>query len=258
MTGLICEHSGAEFRVSPNFGPRVGTSKPDMIILHYTGMESGRAAEEWLCNPVSEVSSHYIVHEDGRIVQMVREADRAWHAGKSSWRGMGDINSRSIGIEIVNPGHAFGYTDFAEVQMASVIDLCTGIVHRHGIPAERVLGHSDIAPGRKVDPGEKFDWRRLARHGLGLFVEPEDISGGSILQVGDQGEDVQNLQSMLSVFGYGVEISAEYDVLTATVVSAFQRHFRPALINGCADASTIATLRRLLQELPEREDWEVA
>lgn len=258
MTGFAAEHIGADVRVSPNFGRRVNDQKPDMIVLHYTGMETGQGAEEWLCNPASEVSSHYLVHEDGRVVQMVREADRAWHAGKSSWRGVTDINSCSVGIEIVNPGHAFGYVDFPETQMLSVIDLCCGIAARYGIRPERVLAHSDVAPGRKVDPGEKFDWRRLARHGLGHFVEPEAIRAGPVLKPGDRGIRVQTLQSMLAMYGYSVEISMEYDRQTETVVNAFQRHFRPQLIDGMADRSTGATLLKLVRSLPNCMDWEVA
>ena len=255
MTGFIAEHPGADVRVSPNFGPRADDRTPDMIVLHYTGMESGQGAEEWLCNPASEVSSHYLVHEDGRIVQMVREGDRAWHAGRSFWRGVTDINSCSIGIEIVNPGHAFGYTDFPEAQMAGVIDLCCGIAARNAIRPERVLAHSDVAPGRKVDPGEKFDWRRLARHGLGHFVEPEPIRAGPVLKPGDRGLRVQTLQSMLAMYGYAVEISMEYDQQTETVVAAFQRHFRPALIDGRTDRSTGATLLKLVRSLPGCMDW---
>src|SRR5690606_17152454 len=167
MSGFSPDHAGAEVRVSPNFGPRLGTSRPDTIILHYTGMQSGAAAEAWLCTAESQVSSHYLVHEDGRVVQMVRESDRAWHAGKSFWQGATDINSQSVGIEIVNPGHEFGYRSFPRRQVVAVIGLCKGIVARHGVPPQRVLAHSDIAPGRKVDPGEKFPWRKLAEAGIG-------------------------------------------------------------------------------------------
>ncbi|MBN9252732.1 MAG: N-acetylmuramoyl-L-alanine amidase, partial [Mesorhizobium sp.] len=170
MSGFLPDHAGADVRVSPNFGPREGTRRPDMIVLHYTGMESGQAAEAWLCDPASEVSSHYLVHEDGRIVQMVRESDRAWHAGKSSWRGVTDTNSRSVGIEIVNPGHTLGYPKFPQIQIDAVIDLCRGIVGRHGIAPELVLAHSDVAPGRKVDPGEKFPWPKLFEAGVGHLV----------------------------------------------------------------------------------------
>ena len=258
MSGFIADHPGAEVRVSPNFGPRANGQQPDMIILHYTGMETGQSAEEWLCNPVSEVSSHYLVNEDGRVVQMVRESDRAWHAGKSFWRGVTDINSSSVGIEIVNPGHALGYVDFPEPQMASLVDLCCGIAARHDIRPERVLAHSDVAPGRKVDPGEKFDWRRMARHGLGHFVEPAPIRPGPVLKPGDRGIRVQTLQSMLAMYGYAIEISMEYDRQTETVVSAFQRHFRPQLVDGNADRSTGATLMKLIRSLPNCMIWEVA
>src|SRR5690242_5008569 len=170
MSGFSPDHSGAEVRVSPNFGQRIGVARPDMIILHYTGMKTGEGAEAWLCTPESQVSSHYLVHEDGRIVQMVRESDRAWHAGKSFWGGVTDINSHSIGIEIVNPGHEFGYRSFPPGQIAAVIGLCQGIVARHPIPPQRVLAHSDVATGRKVDPGERFPWRQLAEAGIGHFV----------------------------------------------------------------------------------------
>ena len=175
MSGFLPDQPGAEVRVSPNFGPRRDTLRPDMIVLHYTGMASGAGAEAWLCDPASEVSSHYLVHEDGRIVQMVRESDRAWHAGKSFWRGVTDVNSHSLGIEIVNPGHEFGYRGFPRSQIAAVIELCRGIIARHAILPQRVLAHSDVAVGRKVDPGEKFPWRQLAEAGVGHFVAPPRV-----------------------------------------------------------------------------------
>jgi len=250
MSGFAPDYSGADVRVSPNFGPRLGSGRPDMIILHYTGMQSGLAAEEWLCNPESQVSSHYLVHEDGRVVQMVREGDRAWHAGKSSWRGITDINSCSIGIEIVNPGHEFGYLEFPAGQIDSVIALCRDITRRHLILPERLLAHSDVAPGRKVDPGEKFDWALLADAGLGHFVAPAAIVEGPSLALGDSGNEVQCLQSMLSLYGYGVEINAAFDDRTRTVTAAFQRHFRPVRVDGVADPSTRETLQQLVESLP--------
>lgn len=250
MSGFLPDHDGAEVRVSPNFGPRREGAKPEIIVLHYTGMETGEAAEAWLCDPVSEVSSHYLVHEDGRITQMVRESDRAWHAGKSSWRGETDVNSSSVGIEIVNPGHAFGYRDFPALQIKAAAALCGGIIERHGIKAENVLAHSDVAPGRKVDPGEKFPWKALAKAGVGHFVEPSPIRGGRVLSAGDRGEPVEALQSMLALYGYGVEISGIFDQQTKIVVEAFQRHFRTEQIDGIADQSTIKTLHRLLSVLP--------
>ncbi|RAZ88146.1 N-acetylmuramoyl-L-alanine amidase [Mesorhizobium hawassense] len=255
MSGFLPDQPGAEVRVSPNFGPRRETLRPDMIVLHYTGMATGESAEAWLCDPASEVSSHYLVHEDGRIIQMVRESDRAWHAGKSSWFGRTDINSCSVGIEIVNPGHSLGYQAFPRRQIGAVIDLCAGIVGRYSIPAARVLAHSDVAPGRKVDPGEKFPWRTLFVAGVGHLVPAAPIRPGATLKAGDTGPDVEALQSMLALYGYGVEISGNYDRQTEIVVAAFQRHFRRRLVDGVADNSTIRTLQRLLasaQALPEK------
>lgn len=250
MSGFSPDHAGAEVRVSPNFGPRVGVSRPDMIILHYTGMKTGEAAEAWLCAPESQVSSHYLVHEDGRIVQMVRESDRAWHAGKSFWRGVTDVNSHSVGIEIANPGHEFGYRGFPGRQISAIIDLCWGIIARHPVAPQRVLGHSDVAPGRKVDPGEKFPWRKLAEASIGHFVAPARAGGKPILGYGDRGAAVEELQSMLSLYGYGIDITGIYDEPTSVVVSAFQLHFRPRRVDGLADRSTVDTLRRLLEALP--------
>jgi N-acetylmuramoyl-L-alanine amidase len=250
MSGFSPDHAHAEVRVSPNFGPRASVSRPDLIILHYTGMKTGEGAEAWLCAPESQVSSHYIVHEDGRIVQMVRESDRAWHAGKSFWRGLTDINSHSVGIEIVNPGHEFGYRGFPRKQIASVIELCKGIADRRRIPPHGVLAHSDVAPGRKVDPGEKFPWRKLADAGVGHFVAPARAGGKHALGPGDRGATIDELQSMLSLYGYRIDITGVFDEQTGVVVAAFQRHFRPRRIDGLADRSTVETLRRLLEALP--------
>lgn len=247
MSGFAADHPGADIRVSPNFGPRAGSIGPDMIVLHYTGMESGPGAEAWLCNPESEVSSHYLVHEDGRIVQMVRESDRAWHAGKSSWKGETDVNSHSVGIEIVNSGHFLGYPDFPEAQIAAVIALCRGICERHAIVPERVLAHSDVAPGRKIDPGEKFPWTRLAEAGLGVRPpEPPPVSG-PYLASGATGDAVERLQSMLGLYGYGIEITGTFDRTTHVAVDAFQRHFRPARVDGIADGATFAVLHELVR-----------
>jgi N-acetylmuramoyl-L-alanine amidase len=247
MSGFSADHPGAEIRVSPNFGLRAQGRGPDMIVLHYTGMESADAAEAWLCDPASEVSSHYLVHEDGRIVQMVRESDRAWHAGRASWKGEKDVNSLSIGIEIANRGHFLGYDAFPEDQIEAVIALCRGIMSRHAVTPERVLAHSDVAPGRKIDPGEKFPWRRLHEAGIGHFVEGPQPGGSRRMALGARGRRVEELQSMLGLYGYGVEITGTFDPLTRTVVEAFQRHFRPALVDGCADVSTLETLHRLLR-----------
>ena len=244
-----CGLTGVLLRESPNHGPRRGDAPTDMIVLHYTGMVDARSALDRLCDPAAEVSSHYLVEEDGTVTQMVPEARRAWHAGLSWWHGETDLNSRSIGIEIVNCGHEIGYQDFPENQINSVIDLCLDIDKRHAIPAERVLAHSDIAPGRKIDPGEKFPWARLAEAGIGHWVAPEPISGGRFFQEGDGGEPVSALQAMLALYGYRIDVSGSFDRETRNVVDAFQRHFRPARPDGIADRSTIETLRRLLAAL---------
>jgi N-acetylmuramoyl-L-alanine amidase len=232
---------------SPNFGPRREGAKIDIIILHYTGMSDGQKACDWLCNEDSQVSCHYLVHDDGGLVQMVDEAVRAWHAGVSSWHGEEDINSTSIGIEIQNLGHTLGYPDFPLVQMEAVASLCRDLVKRYGIAPRRVLAHSDVAPGRKVDPGEKFDWGFLHARGIGHWVVPEQMQGGSFLQFGDVGDAVMALQGMLKLYGYGIDVNGSFDQRTKIVVEAFQRHFRPGLVDGVADHSTVATLHKLLQ-----------
>lgn len=250
MTDFDPDHAGALVRPSPNFGPRGAGMRPDLVILHYTGMVSGQGAEDWLCDPRSEVSSHYLVHEDARVVQMVREADRAWHAGRSFWRGVTDINSQSVGIEIVNPGHGLGYPAFSPRQIRAVVALCKDIVARQGMNPAMVLAHSDVAPGRKVDPGEKFPWDILARAGLGDHVPASRTRRGVPLKAGDEGQAVLHLQSLLARYGYGVDITGVFDPRTVAVVEAFQRHFRRHRVDGVADPSTVRTLERLVARLP--------
>jgi N-acetylmuramoyl-L-alanine amidase len=233
-----------QVRPSPNHDERMLAA--DILLLHYTGMTSTAAAIERLCDPAAKVSSHYVVNEDGNVLQLVPEARRAWHAGLSSWNGVSDINSRSIGIEIANPGHSYGYPDFPEPQIAAVIALCSDIVKRRRIRAERVLAHSDVAPRRKRDPGEKFPWARLYRAGVGAWVTPSPIRPGTRLARGDSGPDVAEMQAALRRYGYGIEATGVYDDLTEAVVTAFQRHFRVGCIDGRADQSTVETLRTLL------------
>jgi N-acetylmuramoyl-L-alanine amidase len=250
MTSFPADYSGAEVRPSPNHGERADLRKPDMILLHYTGMGTADAALDWLCREESQVSSHYFVFEDGRVLQLVPEERRAWHAGKSSWQKQGDINSLSIGIEIANAGHPGGLPHFPDAQVAAVIELCRDCGDRWSITPERVLGHSDVAPVRKVDPGERFPWGRLHAQGVGHWVEPAPISGGRFFQKGDVGQPIEALQSMLSLYGYGTEINGEFTTQLEGDVAAFQRHFRQERVDGIADFSTIDTLHRLLQSLP--------
>ncbi len=235
---------------SPNSGDRNNARQPDMIVLHYTGMLEAEGAIEKLCTAGSEVSAHYIVLEDGRIVQSVPEAKRAWHAGAGSWAGEQDINSCSIGIEIANRGHDWGYPDFPLRQIAAVIALCRGIMLRRNVPNHRVLGHSDVAPARKRDPGEKFPWHSLANSGVGHWVQPAPIIRGETLKLGTISEEVRGLQQALARYGYGLPVNGKYDGPTLDVVTAFQRHFRPALVDGIADHSTLMTLHALMSSLP--------
>jgi N-acetylmuramoyl-L-alanine amidase len=235
---------------SPNRNERRDGAAPDILLLHYTGMEDGEMAAKWLTMPVSQVSCHYLVHEDGRTVQFVPEADRAWHAGAGEWRGRADVNSRSVGIEIVNPGHEFGYRAFPDVQIRRVVALCLDILSRWPIEPRNVLAHSDIAPSRKQDPGELFPWSRLHAEGIGHLVPPEPVRGGRFLALGDEGAPVQAWQELLALYGYGVERTGSFDGATRFATLAFQRHFRPERVDGVADVSTVATLHKLLRALP--------
>ena len=229
------------FVASPNFDER-GESPVDVVVLHYTGMPEEEAALARLCDPEAKVSSHYVVRENGEIVQLVAEGKRAWHAGVSRWREWTDINARSIGIEIVNPGHDGGCPPFPETQIDAVIALTRDIAARWHIPDDQVLAHSDIAPTRKQDPGEWFPWERLAAEGVGLWVTPAPLS--------DEGfeanrRELDSFVEALATYGYGVTLSDPCETKQA-VVAAFQRHFRPALVDGRLDRSSIDTMLRLL------------
>ena len=230
--------------VSPNFNER--TVPPDMLVLHYTGMQSGPEALARLCDEQSKVSSHYLVEEDGRVFRLVPEERRAWHAGVSFWKGESDINGRSIGVEIVNPGHEFGYRPFPEAQIAAVIELVADIRTRWSIEDSRIIGHSDVAPDRKQDPGELFPWKQLAQAGHGLWVEP-DAAPGLPLSEGEEGAGVFALQAGFTRLGYDCAPSGKYDAHTTAVVRAFQRHWRQEQVDGIADGMTRARLIALLR-----------
>lgn len=204
-----------------------------------------------LCDPAAQVSSHYLVLEDGGLLQLVPEARRAWHAGRGFWAGERDMNDVSIGIEIANPGHRAGSPAYPAAQIATVIALCQDIFTRWRIAPQRVLAHSDVSPERKIDPGEYFPWETLAKAGVGHYVAPCPIEDGPSLGRGAQGLEVESLQSMLAIYGYGLNITGLYGTKTETTVRAFQRHFRPARVDGVADASTIGTLRKLLAARPK-------
>ena len=220
---------------SPNFNSRENHAI-DMLVLHYTGMRSGAAALDRLCQAEAKVSAHYLVEEDGRIFQLVAEEHRAWHAGVSYWRGHTNINQRSIGIEIVNPGHDYGYRDFPKAQMEAVTELCQAIVKRHPIPARNVVAHSDIAPVRKQDPGELFDWKGLASQYIGLWP--------SIAAIPSHYDAPEH---KLHYYGYDIN-----DI--PSTITAFQRHFRPQLLSAIWDGECEAILQALLKVADENSD----
>jgi len=213
-------------RPSPNHDARPKGGLIDILVLHYTGMKTAEEALARLCDPAARVSAHYTIDRDGTVYAHVPEERRAWHAGISFWAGARDVNARSIGIEIVNPGHEFGYVPFACEQIAAVIDLAGAIVARHGIAPKRVLGHSDVAPARKRDPGELFPWERLAEFGIGVWPKALEPRG--------------DFAANLVRYGYDPEAPAK------DVVTAFQRHFRPSCVDGIADDECAALLEGLL------------
>lgn len=237
------DYAKAKVFPSPNHGPR---AKPvSALVLHYTGMPTAEGALELLCSPVREVSAHYFVEESGRVLQLVPEERRAWHAGVSYWAGETDMNSASIGIEIAHPGHIDPHP-YPAPQIEATIALARDICERRNIAPARVLAHSDIAPRRKIDPGEFFPWEKLAAAGVGRHVASPPPDDGPALELDMAGEAVSRLQSQLASFGYKIAETGIYDDDTASAVAAFQRHFRRARVDGRADACTIEVLARLL------------
>ncbi len=225
---------------SPNQDDRPDGCSVDMVILHYTGMKTAGEAVDRLRDPAAKVSSHYVVDEDGGVLRLVGETRRAFHAGVSYWRGRRVLNNWSVGIEIVNPGHEHGYRDFPVLQLAAVCDLCLDILSRHAVPARNIVGHSDVAPDRKDDPGEKFDWEQLARNGVGLWPArvPDLGTGGAVRDAGA----LRDVRAALAHIGYELAPEGALDPALATVLRAFQRHWRPEAVTGQADAGTLARL----------------
>jgi N-acetylmuramoyl-L-alanine amidase len=225
---------------SPNHDARPDDKPIDILVLHYTGMRSGAEALARLRDPDSRVSAHYVVDEDGAMLRLVPEERRAWHAGVSWWRGLSELNDRSIGIEIVNPGHEHGYRPFPVLQTAAVCDLCLAILSRHPVPPRNVVGHSDIAPDRKQDPGELFDWSGLAENGVGLFPSGvPDLGTGGVVR---DAAGLRDVRRALADIGYRVAPEGPLDPALSTVLRAFQRHWRGEAVTGQADAGTLARL----------------
>lgn len=231
---------------SPNFDER--TLPVSLLILHYTGMESGASALERMCDANAKVSAHYMIEDDGRIFRLVDDAKRAWHAGVSEWGGESNINSASIGIEIVNGGHDWLLDDgrlppYPDVQINAVIALSKDIMKRHNIPARNVLGHSDIAPARKIDPGEHFPWQGLAAAGVGIWPDARDTDERVLFELGQRDRGVSILQSGLAQIGYSARVSGEYDAPTQDIIKALQRRFRPARVDGLVDIETMSLVK---------------
>jgi N-acetylmuramoyl-L-alanine amidase len=233
-------------RPSPNHDARPQGTPVDILLLHYTGMRTAEDALRRLTDPEAKVSAHYTIDEDGTIYAHVDELRRAWHAGVSHWAGDTNINACSIGIELVNPGHEFGYRDFPSAQIQALIEIAHGILARHPIPPERVLGHSDVAPARKQDPGERFPWATLAKQGIGLWPSGVAPRRGQAMRRGTANPAVEALQQKLRRYGYGLSATGQYDEETSLVVAAFQRHFRQSAVSGEADDETLALLDNLL------------
>ncbi len=237
---IVPVNPGFRERLSPNQDDRPAGSAIDILILHYTGMRTAREAIDRLRDPAAHVSSHYVVDEDGAVFRLVPEERRAFHAGISYWRGSTELNNRSIGIEIVNPGHEWGYREFPVLQVAAACDLCLSILARHPIPARNVVGHSDVAPDRKQDPGELFDWEQLAMNGVGLWPQgAPDLGTGGIVR---DAASLRDVRRALSDIGYRVAPEGALDPALSTVLRAFQRHWRPEAVTGQADAGTLARL----------------
>jgi N-acetylmuramoyl-L-alanine amidase len=229
------------FHSSPNHGPRPEGVPVDILLIHYTGMPTGAEALERLCDARFQVSAHYLVEEDGTVFSLVPEDRRAWHAGAGYWRGDRDINSRSIGVELVNPGHEWGYRPFPDAQMTAFAALARGIMERHGISPHRVLAHSDVAPARKEDPGELFDWRGLAERGVGFWPTPDAQDDGP-------GHVVAEAQALLARFGYEVEPTGVLDPRTRVAATAFQRHFVPDRVAYGLDSAFMRVLRAAVRQ----------
>ncbi len=217
-----------------------------MVVIHYTGMESGEAALARLRDPEAKVSAHYLIERDGRTFRLVPEERRAWHAGVSYWRGNRDVNIRSLGVELVNPGEEHGYLPFPDAQVEALLSLLQQMRTRWSISDEDIVGHSDVAPSRKVDPGHLFPWKRLAEAGHGLWTEPTPAPGAPLCE-GDDGPGVFLVQAGLTRLGYDCARSGAFDRTTRTIVEAFQRHWRPERVDGLMDGETRARLMALLK-----------
>jgi len=241
---------------SPNFNNRPTDSEINILILHYTGMKTAKEALDRMCSADSQVSAHYMINEDGSIISLVPEEKRAWHAGISCWRGRAALNDTSIGIELVNPGHEWGYRPFPAAQIDSLIELAKNITERYNIAPRNIVGHSDIAPTRKEDPGELFDWKTLAWEGLGLWPQTKKVRNPHemLIRPGEEGVSVGQVQKMLADYGYHIRVDGLYGEKTEAVIRAFKRHFVPEVVNVVWDKLANERIVKLL-ELIEHDEY---
>jgi len=240
---------------SPNFNVR--KLPISILVLHYTGMENGRLARARLCDPAAEVSAHWLVHEDGTAENLVDENKRAWHAGRGSWNGITDVNSASIGVEIVNGGHNVRLPNgdlppYPDSQILAVIKLAKEIIQRHGIQARNIVGHSDIAPDRKEDPGEHFPWQGLAAAGVGYWPGDLPEDDRSLFRPGDRDRGISIIQRGLADLGYGANVTGCLDEPTQAIIRAVQRRYRPSKIDGIIDMQIMEVLKRLRGFMPSQ------
>ncbi len=236
--------------LSPNWNERPDGAVINTVIIHYTGMQTGQAALERLCNKESEVSAHYLIEENGIVHQLVNEEKRAWHAGVSHWRGCDNLNHNSIGIELVNPGHEFGYRAFPDMQIHILLGLLEEINERHPITKAGFIGHSDIAPMRKTDPGELFPWKLCWEHGFGLWSLEDGTNEEILLKLGDAGNQVQKLNELLKIIGYNITNCDVFDAETEMALRAFQAHWRQSKVSGIYDKGT----KLILQDIAAQSE----
>ncbi len=234
---------------SPNWDERPEGRQIDTVVLHYTGMQTGEEALARMCNPEAKVSAHYMIEEDGRLFCLVPEEKRAWHAGFSHWQGRDNINHNSIGIELVNTGHEFGYVPFPDAQISVLLELLKAIHERHEIPSLGYIGHSDIAPDRKTDPGELFPWGRLSEHGFGVWSNIDGSNTEILYEKGDSGPEIVSINKQLGMVGYDCSNSLIYDANLERVLLAFQRHWRPQWVTGCYDRGTALILEDIASKM---------
>lgn len=239
-------------RPSPNVNARPEGVAPSLVVLHYTGMQSAEAALERLTDPEAQVSAHYLIGEDGAVWQLAEESQRAWHAGVSHWRGVDGVNDHSIGIELVNPGHEWGYRPFPDAQIDTLATLLAAITGRYGLPPSAIVAHSDVAPGRKEDPGELFPWQALAERGLGIWPEvalPSPSGGKVIARPGEAKDYLKLVQKRLQEFGYRLECTGVFDIPTVQVVTAFRRRFLPHYLHPVWDEAAELILNDLMKRI---------